>query len=482
MPAFVTPLTSCLAGRWLSADPSRLVTRENPGRFDETACRWSPATIADAQAALDAAATAFPSWASESLAERHGLLTRLLDAVETNAGEFVTLITRENGKPRRDAQAEVTSALGDARQALAYGLQAGLVEPAPPVRADVRGELHLEPLGVCVLITPWNFPLATVLRKLVPALLYGNPAVVKPSELAPGPVCRLFALLNTLPFPPGTASLLLGAGADLGPALTGHAALRAISFTGSNAAGASLARATAGRDVRLQLEMGGKNTLVVLADADLDAATEAAVVGGFTCAGQWCTGTGRVVVEQSVHDAFLERLVARLPALRLGPGDDEATTLGPVVTAARADFARAIVATSTAAGARAHAGGPVPAGGHFVAPTVLEGVTPGLRAFADELFVPVLPVTGARDADDAIRLANAGPYGLSASVFSRDIARATARARQIEAGIVHVNLHTAYREPALSVAGWRESGRGLPECGRFARDFFARPRALYVRP
>jgi acyl-CoA reductase-like NAD-dependent aldehyde dehydrogenase len=473
--------TSLIDAKWQPFDESRAITRENPGRISEIAGRWTPATAGDAQRATNAAAAALPLWAVVPLAERIDLLNKLFAAVETHADDFAATITRENGKPLRDSLSEVAGSLRDSRYPVFEAARLGVVETISTPGAAITSEQILEPLGVCLLITPWNFPLATVLRKLAPALLFGNTAIVKPSELTPATACLLFSLIESLPFPRGVAQLVLGTGGEVGPALIEHPALRAISFTGSNATGANLSRATAGRDVRLQLEMGGKNSLVVLADADIDAAVEAAAIGGFTCAGQWCTGTGRVIVQQPVHDEFVSRLLARITPLRVGPGDDPKTDVGPVVTADRVAFAHARVAEAIAAGARVHGGGTAPSGGHFVMPTILDHVTETMRAFTEELFVPVLPIAVARDADDALRLANTGRYGLSASIFSRDIERAAALARWIEAGIVHVNLHTAYREPSLSVAGWRESGRGLPECGRFARDFFTRPRAFYQR-
>jgi aldehyde dehydrogenase (NAD+) len=415
------------------------------------------------------------------LAERAARLARLLSTVEASAGELAALITRENGKTLRDARAEVASGLADARHAIGDADAHGIIETASAEGAPVHSRLILEPVGPCLLVTPWNFPFATILRKLVPALLYGNTAVVKPSELTPGPACWLFALLANPDFPAGVVSLILGSGSELGPILAGHPAVRAISLTGSTGAGASLSRVTAGRDVRLQLEMGGKNSLVVLADADLDLAVDAAVVGGFSCSGQWCTGTGRVIVEQPIHAAFTERLTARAAALRPGPGDDAHSDLGPLVSAPRLAFAQSAVAAAVAAGARVRCGGNARPGGHYFAPTVLDGVTEDMAAFTDELFVPVLPVIAARDSRDALRLANAGGYGLSASIFSSDVTKAADLARGLEAGIVHVNLHTAYREPALPVAAWRESGRGLPEGGRLSRDFYTRPRAVYLR-
>lgn len=472
--------TSYLADHW-SRPGRRVVERENPGRSAEVAARWCPASPDEARRAMEAAAAAGPVWAAVPLPDRLDRLEALLPVIARHAGEFAGLIIRENGKPRRDAQSEIDAGLRDAAHALGEARRLGVIERTSAPGAVVASELVLEPVGVQLLITPWNFPLATILRKLVPALAYGNTVVVKPSELTPGPARRLFELLEPLGLPAGAASLVLGFGPELGPILTAHPALRGISCTGSTATGRALARATAGRDVRLQLEMGGKNSLVVLADARLDDAVEAAATGAFSCAGQWCTGTGRVIVEQAVGAEFVARLSARAGQLHVGPGDDDSTDTGPVISAARVQAAREAVAAAVAAGARVCCGGRELPGGHFFAPTVLDRVVETMPAFLDELFVPVLPVVAARDADDAIRLANAGTFGLSASVFSADTGRARTLARRIEAGIVHVNLHTAYREPGLPVAGWRDSGHGLPECGRYAREFFTRPRALYAR-
>lgn len=473
------PFSSFIEGRWTNRGEPRV--RENPARSAEIAAAWRAASPDEAQAAIAAARHAFAPWSGLALSERATRLEKLLAAVEASAADFVALIVRENGKTRREAEAEIRSGLGDARAVITSALGQRITEHAAPANTPACGELILEPLGVCALITPWNFPLATILRKLVPALVYGNTAVVKPSELTPGPACLLFEVLRNLDFPAGVASLVLGPGGMLGPALVSHPEIRAISFTGSQRAGLSIASLVAGRDVRVQLEMGGKNSLLVLAPTDLDDAVAAAITGGFSCAGQWCTGTGRVIVEDSLHDAFVERLLPRVTALRVGPGDDSTTDVGPVVSAARVEFAEAAVAQAVASGAAVGCGGTSRAEGYYFSPTVLTGVTESMGVFAEELFVPVLPIVRARDAEDALRLANLGTFGLTASVFCSDQERATQIARRIEAGIVHVNLHTAYREPQLPVCAWRESGRGLPEGGRFARDFYTRSRVLYVR-
>jgi aldehyde dehydrogenase (NAD+) len=458
--------------------------RENPGHSDRVAALWSPATRALAKSAMDAAERTFSAWSNDVSSHRIELLDTLLNRIEDRLSTIAATITRENGKTRAESRAEVNAALQDARFQLGDARDAIDRPVSSPRRQGYRHGLVLEPVGVYLLITPWNFPFATVLRKLVPALAFGNTVVLKPSEFTPGPASMLFRILSAVGFPPGVANLILGTGKGAGPALVGHPALRGISFTGSNAVGLELARQTAGRDVRLQLEMGGKNSLVVLSDADLERAVDAAVIGGFSCAGQWCTGTGRVIVEAGIHDAFCDRLIERVKTLVVGPGDARATKIGPLVSAERIKVARSGVRNAVKAGANLRCGGGRPVlrrgtRGHFFAPTVLTEVTETMPAFTDELFIPVLPVTRAQDYPDALRLANSGPYGLSASIFTSNRRKADDFLKRIEAGIAHVNLHTAFRVPELPVAAWRDSGRGIPECGRFNRDFFTRPRAVY---
>ena len=476
-------LTSYVDGSWL-VPGRRLITRENPGRLDRVASRWSPARPSDASKALEAAARAWPAWADTSPGFRLTLLETFLLNLESDRPRLATCITRENGKTLRESHAEIDAALADARYLLKQARSA--LRRSRPTRVTHHRERIHEPVGPFLLITPWNFPLATIVRKAVPALAFGNTVVLKPSELTPGTAAQVIRLLVDLPFPAGVVNLVLGTGPAVGPPLVGHPAMRGLSFTGSNRVGLELARQTAGRDVRLQLEMGGKNSLVVLADAALDRAVEAAVVGGFSCAGQWCTGTGRVIVEAPVYQTFCDRLATRAAALRVGPGDLERTEVGPVITHDRVRFARSTLTKALREGATIACGGAIPAfppglKGHFIPPTVLTGVTEDSKVFREELFLPILPVIRATDHTDALRLANAGSFGLSASIFTASSTRADHFLRHVEAGIAHHNCHTAFRRPDLPVSAWRESGRGIPECGDHAAGFFARPRAVYVQ-
>ena len=463
----------------------RVVKRRNPGRTGQLVSAYCEVKVESAKMAMNAAADAYAAWSDRPLAERVNLLEGVLDVLEKKSALYTRMITRENGKTLLESQAEVTAGLADARYNLKDALRARNAGSRSN-SAVANARLQLEPVGVYVLITPWNFPLATILRKLIPAMAFGNTAIVKPSGYTSGTASILFDIMKSEKLPAGVANLVLGSGSVVGPALIEHEALRGISFTGSTRNGLSIAKSVAGRDVRLQLEMGGKNSLLVLADADIDAAVDAALVGAYSCAGQWCTGTGRVIVEDSVYDTFCERLVKRTDTIILGPGDLAKTQMGPLISADSLKSTRGAIRTAKSDGARLACGGKSPKllkgqQGYYLAPTVLTEVDETMAVFTDELFAPVLPVARAEDFEEGLRLANHGNLGLSASVFTRNRVHANRFLRKVEAGIAHVNLHTAFRVPDLPVAAWRDSGRGTPECGRYARDFYTRPRSVYVR-
>lgn len=475
--------TSFINGKRI-AKSGRVIKRLNPGRISREASRYCGASAAIASSAMDAAANAFTNWSDTPLGERVKILEEILERIETRTPSIARIITSENGKTLSESQAEVGAGLADARYHLADALKSrnGRVRSGNPT---VRARLQLEPVGVYVLITPWNFPFATIMRKLIPALVFGNTAVVKPSGYTSATASMLFDVMAAGKLPPGVANLVLGGGSVVGPALIAHEALRGISFTGSTGNGLSIARSVAGRDVRLQLEMGGKNSLLVLADADLEAAVDAALIGAFSCAGQWCTGTGRVIVEDSIYDPFCESLAERVGALVVGPGDLGTTQMGPLISSSSLRDIRKAIQNAKQQGATLACGGKVPAmkkgqEGYYLTPALLTGVNEHMSVFTDELFAPVLPVVRAKDFEDGLRLANAGNLGLSASVFTKNKKHAGRFQRKVEAGITHVNLHTAFRLPDLPVSAWRDSGRGYPECGRFGRDFYSRPRSVYV--
>lgn len=451
-----------------------------PGDLDQSAAEVELADAAIATKAMDDAARAFPDWAATPLADRISLLRQALALLEARSEDAARRILLENGKPLPEARAEAKAALADGLHQLDLAERFGDEESIH----EAGQEVWHAPAGVFLLITPWNFPLATVVRKLIPALAWGNAAVCKPAQQTPLAPALLFQCLAEAGIPAGAAQLLIGKGSVIGDPLVDHPALAGISFTGSTEVGVEICRRVAGRPVRTQMEMGGKNALVVLADGDLEAAARAAVTAAFTCSGQWCTATSRVIVEAPAYHALADRLVEAAGALRMGPGHVDGVTFGPVASAAQKKTALGAIETARREGARLLCGGDAPeridgCRGHFVAPTIFGEVTEEMDLFREEVFGPVLALTRARDEDDALRLANLSPYGLTFSVFTASRPRADRFMRGVEAGMVHHNLHTAVRHPALPVTGWKESGRGIPECGRYAREFYTRAKAVY---
>jgi aldehyde dehydrogenase (NAD+) len=479
MPRIAMQVSSHIRGEWLPvlraspcfspADPSMKVAD----------VAWADA--AQATAAMDAADAAFPSWRRTPAADRHQIISRLICSIDQQSSHLADLIHRENGKTPAEARREVASSLGEARFQAAF-LEQGLVE------SSGDAELRHEPLGVVLLITPWNFPLTTVVRKAIPALLCGNTAVLKPSPQGIATAAAFMQLARDAGLPDGVLNLVPANAGDAIDALVDHPALRAISFTGSTGVGQRIAARLGSRDVRYQAEMGGCNAMVVWRDADLDAAAAAAASSGFAVCGQWCTGLSRLLVHEEVHDAFLHKLRDRVAAIRrcAGPGRDpdaSQVTMGSLTTPQQLDRTRAIVANAVGQGAVAMVaddGWSASTGLHHP-PVILHEVTPQMDCAHEELFAPIIAVMRCRDADEALRIVNDSRYGLSFSIYTRDSGLAERFMDEVEAGVCHVNLETWHRTPDLPVCGWKDSGRGIPESGRTMRDFLTRLKVVYRR-
>lgn len=469
---------SYIDGRWQSPDSVRPVSLRNPANHERIVGRVEYADIPLAFSAMDAAQNAGENWRKISVKDRVARLSKILKCLRERRPDIAGIITIENGKTLRESLAEVDASLNEAEYQLQF-LSESTVEQIG------KNEIWYEPLGVVLLITPWNFPLATILRKLIPAVAVGNTAVVKASELTPLTAVALFRIIEETEVPAGVVNLVIAEGSTVGPALIKHPALRAISLTGSTNTGFAIAEQLVNNsDVRFQAEMGGKNAVVILADADLEAASEAAVSSGFACCGQWCTGTSRVIAEGRIYQSLLDLLIARAKRIVVGNGMDKATTMGPLISAVQLQKVERAVVRAKEEGARLVIGGRRPCNislnqGHYYEPTIFADVTPEMTIAREEIFGPILGVMPARDADEALRLANDSRYGLSFSVFTRRAEIADHFMREIRAGVCHVNLPTVHRDPALPLLGWGDAGRGLAECGRFARDFFTRTKAIY---
>ena len=456
------------------------IVSTNPARPDDVVGRVRPSGGIDLDHAVRRAAEAAPEWAGATAAARGEALRWAADRLEVEAGELASLICREVGKPIAEARGEVARSAAILRFHAAAALDP---EGASFPPSDGRSLLFTRqvPRGVVGLITPWNFPLAIPLWKLAPALAYGNVCVMKPSEHSPVCADRIAGLFDGL-LPEGVLQVLHGEG-ELGSALVGNQLVRALSFTGSERTGRTVAERLAGRGAAAQCEMGGQNASIVLADADPSAA--AAIIAGAAMgyAGQKCTATSRVICEEAAYPAVREALEAAVARMVVEDPEDEACQVGPLITEDARAKALAAVARAVDGGGRLVAGGESEGEhGWSMQPTLVELDDPGAELAQEEVFGPVCALLRAADADDAVRIANGVRFGLSTAIFTRDLDRTLDLTRRLDTGLVRVNQPTAGVDFHTPFGGEKASGYGPREQGRAAREFYTQTRTVLVSP
>jgi aldehyde dehydrogenase (NAD+) len=455
----------------------------NPSDADDIVARVPDSTPDMVDAAVRAAAEARQGWRAVPGPTRAEHLHRWAGTIGARSDELAKAISREVGKPIGEARGEVARAV----VILRYYAGEAVRQIGEVIPAQAPGALQFtlrDPLGVVALITPWNFPLAIPLWKTAPALAFGNTVVMKPSELASSVATLLAETAVSAGLPAGVFNVVLGRGATVGARLVHADEVRGISFTGSSAVGKTVAAVAASRNVRYQTEMGGKNIVIVNRDADLDLAAALTANGAMRYAGQKCTATSRVVITRDVESRFLDRLRTQVDSLALGPVDDPAAAVGPMITqSARASVQQAI---QDAAPERLF-GGVLPddtrfARGSYFAPLVIRFGSPDDALAQRELFGPVLGILAADDLEHAIDIANRTPYGLSASLFTRDIGTALRYVHRIEAGLVRVNGDTTGVDPHAPFGGMKGSSSGSREQGSAAREFYTETKTVQINP
>ncbi|MCC6163963.1 MAG: aldehyde dehydrogenase family protein [Acidobacteria bacterium] len=473
-----------IAGEWRASVSGRTFENRNPADTEDLVGTFPESSAADVALAVDAARAAQPGWAAIPAPKRGDVLYRAATILESRADDITRTMTREEGKTLPEARGEVGRTINILRYYGGEGARLfGRVIPSERDRVFVH--TLRAPLGVVGAITPWNFPIAIPAWKACPALVSGNAVVLKPSELAPLCATRLAEILVEAGLPAGVLNVVNGAG-EAGKALVAHEQVRAISFTGSETTGSAVAETCGRRRARVQLEMGGKNPTIVLADADLDEAAAIVLNAAFGATGQRCTATSRAIVERSVAGAFADALVAKARAMTVGPGNAAGVDVGPSIDARHADRVVREVAAAAEAGARVRTGGTrltdgMLARGHFVAPTVLDDVTPAMGIAQDEVFGPVVAILPADDFEHALALANDVRFGLSAAICTHSLSHALQFAQRVDAGMVMVNLPSAGVEYQVAFGGSKASSLGPREQGPEAIDFYTTLKTVYVK-
>lgn len=476
-----------IAGEWLAG--SEHAANINPSDTRDVIGHYARASREQARMAVAAAAAAQPRWAASTPQQRSDALDRIGSELLARQHELADLLAREEGKALADAAGEVLRAAQIFKFFAGEALRIG-GELLASTRAGMSVEITREAVGVVTVITPWNFPIAIPAWKIAPALAYGNAVVFKPADLVPGSAWALAEIIARAGLPAGTFNLVMGRGREIGDVLLDDAAVQAISFTGSEATGRKIAQGAVARPgamAKFQLEMGGKNPLVVLDDADLDQAIACALNGAFHATGQRCTASSRLIVTDAVHDRFVAGMIEGMQRLVVGDARAAGTVIGPVVDASQLAQDQSYIALGREEGATLAWGGEALAEwqgqpGFYLQPALFTDTHPAMRINREEIFGPVASVIRVRNADEALAVANDTPYGLSAGVMTQSLKRAAQFKRELQAGMVMVNAATAGVDPHVPFGGRKGSSYGPREQGRYAAEFFTSVKTAYVNP
>ena len=473
-----------IAGEWI--DGARASRNINPSDTSDVVGEYAQADAAQTRAAIEAARLAFPAWSLSTPQQRFDILDAAGSEILARRAELGDLLAREEGKTLPEAIGEVQRAGNIFKFFAGEALRPG-GEAMPSVRPGVGVELTREPLGVVGIITPWNFPIAIPAWKIAPALAYGNCVVVKPAELVPASVWALAEILSRSGLPQGAFNLVMGRGSEVGATLLEDRGVDAITFTGSVATGQRVAQACVARMAKFQLEMGGKNPMVVLDDADLGVAVNCALQSGFFSTGQRCTASSRVIVTEGIHDRFVAAMIDRMKTLKVDNARKAGTDIGPVVDATQLKQDLDYVEIARDEGAHVAFGGEAiernadGQAGFYMRPALITESTAGMRINREEVFGPVVSVLRVRDYEQALAQANDTPFGLASGIATTSLKHATHFKRHAQAGMVMVNVPTAGVDYHVPFGGRKGSSYGAREQGRYAAEFYTVVKTAYTQ-
>src|ERR1044072_4509552 len=474
-----------IGGEWVASKSGETFENINPADTRDVVGRFPASTKEDVDRAVEAAASAFNRWRRTPAPRRAEILFRLGDVLIRNKERYAREMTREMGKVLKETGGDVQEAI----DCTSYTAGEGRRPPGfttPPAMPGKFAMCVRQPVGVCGLITPWNFPMAIPSWKLIPALVCGNTVVIKPAEDTPLSTYNLVKACEEAGIPPGVVNMVTGYGETVGAAMTNHPALRLISFTGSTETGRIVASACAERNAICSLEMGGKNAIMVMDDADIDLAIEGAIWGAFGTSGQRCTASSRLIVHKKVYKQFVKKLVDATKSLRVGNGADPRTEVGPVINGDAVEkimnyirIGREEDGATLACGGKRLTRGDY-ANGHYIEPAVFSDATADMRIAQEEIFGPVTTVIPANSLEDAIQIANGVRYGLSAAIYTQNVNRAFKAMNDMYTGIFYVNASTIGAEVHLPFGGTKATGNGHREAGTQVLDIFSEWKSVYV--
>jgi len=482
--ANATTYHNFIDGSWIPSVSGDLFENRNPANADDLIGTFQKSTRQDVQLAIDAARRAFEHWRLVPAPRRAEILYRAAQLLAERKEALARDMTREMGKVLDETRGDVQEAID-----MTYFIAGeGRRQYGQTVPSELRDKFAMsirQPLGVCAIITPWNFPMAIPSWKIIPALVCGNTVVFKPATLTPLSALNFVKILEEAGLPKGVVNLVTGGGAEVGNAMLLSDQVRVVSFTGSTEVGRTVSEQAAPSFKKVHLEMGGKNVIMVMDDANVELAVDGCLWGGFGTSGQRCTAASRVVVHEKVYAQFVDQFAARAKALRVGDGLDPKTQMGPSVSQGQLETVMKYVAIGKQEGAKLSAGGEALrsgalAKGFFHQPTIFTDVAPTMRIAQEEIFGPVVSVIPCRSFDEAIAIGNNVAYGLSASIYTQDINRAFAAMRDMDTGIFYVNAPTIGAEVHLPFGGTKQTGNGHREAGTAALDVFSEWKSIYV--
>ncbi|SFE38053.1 aldehyde dehydrogenase (NAD+) [Lentibacillus persicus] len=471
-------------GEWVASDTNEVITNRNPANTDDVVGQVQKSSLEDLNNAVAAAKTAKKEWKNLSGAARGQYLFKAADILESRQEEVAECMTREMGKTYPEAKGETARGVAILRYYAGEGMRK-VGDVIPSSDSEALMFTTRAPLGVVGVITPWNFPVAIPVWKTAPALIYGNTIVLKPASEAAVTCGKVMECLQEAGIPAGVINMVTGPGSVIGQGLAEHPDVNGITFTGSNKVGKNIGQTALARGAKYQLEMGGKNPVIVASDADLDLAVDATISGGLKSTGQKCTATSRVIVQSDVYETFKEKLVAKVKEISVGDGMKEGTWMGPSVSETQLNTVLSYIEKGKEEGTLL-CGGEKLSGeeyekGYFVAPTVFDDITTDATIAQEEIFGPVLALMKVDDLEEAIELANDVEYGLSASIFTTNIQKMLSFIDDMDAGLVRINAESAGVELQAPFGGMKQSSSHSREQGEAAKEFFTSIKTVFVK-